>query len=344
MVTSDWGALGATFDGGMSYSSFFAWGTETWTNAERVAAYVAAGGHQIGTFAGGSIQFQDAFDAGAITEEEIANAAQKVLEVSFKVGAFENPYVDETQAVSAQEALEDEAHDAMMRAFTLLKNDEDILPLDASSADQNATAGIQVFFDGHDDAAILEYAGAAGFDVVEDIADADYAVIRVSGREGVYTGLDGGVPLSYRDPVKVYDQDTNMVTDVDSTASGAFGGSAEESNAAGNAVADTIEGHIAAKGADTKLIFVVSTVRAWIWSDYIDDTDVLAAEFGMTDEALLDMIFQMRNGTQDTSIQPTGTLPLELPSSQDAAYASDEDVPNDSADPLFDVGAGILSY
>jgi beta-glucosidase len=101
---------------------------------------------------------------------------------------------------------------------------------------------------------------------------------------------------------------------------------------------------VAAKGADTKLIFAVSTNRTWIWTDYIADTSVLAADFGMTDEALLDMIFQMRDGTQDPSIQPSGTLPMELPSSQAEVYAQDEDVPDDTANPLFPVGAGITSY
>ena len=74
------------------------------------------------------------------------------------------------------------------------------------------------------------------------------------------------------------------------------------------------------------------------------DTSVLAADFGMTDEALLDMVFQMRDGAQDTSIQPSGTLPMELPSSQAAVYAADEDVPHDTANPLFTIGSGITSY
>jgi beta-glucosidase len=233
----------------------------------------------------------------------------------------------------------------MMRAFTLLKNDEAILPLDAGSADQNGTPGIQVFFDGHDDARILAYTSkVAGFEPVDDIADADYAIIRVSARHGVYFGLDGGVPLSYRDPIKVYDHDTNMPSDVDSTARPPVGLGAEANNAAGNAIADTIEAHLAAKGADTKLIFAVSTNRPWIWSDYLADTSVLAAEFGMTDEALLDMIFQMRHGVRDTSIQPSGTLPMEIPSSQAEVYAQNEDVPHDTANPTFTVGAGLTSY
>ena len=52
----------------------------------------------------------------------------------------------------------------------------------------------------------------------------------------------------------------------------------------------------------------------------------------------------MKDFTQDPNIQPTGTLPMEIPSSQDAVYAAEEDVPHDSANPTFEFGAGILSY
>jgi beta-glucosidase len=345
-VTSDWGAVGLCLGGPEDCTPGMAWGTETLTSPERIAGYVEAGGHQIGhPFIGVDFLWQEALAAETITETQIATAAQKAIEVTFMVGAFENPYVDDSQAVPVQESFEDDAHEAMMKAFTLLRNDDAILPLDANSADQNGTADIQVFFDGFDDTKILDYTSkVTGFEAVDDIALADYAVIRVSARYGAF--FDGGVPLTFRDTIKVYDQNTGMPSDEDSTAMGflGFGESAEQNNDAGNAIADTIEAHIAAKGADTKLIFAVSSVRTWIWDPYLADTSVLAAEFGMTDEALLDMVFQMSDGTQDTSIQPSGTLPVEIPSSQDAVYAALEDVPHDSANPSFDVGDGITSY
>jgi beta-glucosidase len=345
-VTSDWGAVGACFSGPEDCTFGYAWGTETWTSPERVAGYAEAGGHQIGNaFAEVGFLWQEALAAETITEDQIAAAAQKALELTFKVGAFEDPYVDESQAVPVQESFEDDAHEAMMKAFTLLRNDDAILPLDENSADQNETAGIQVFFDGFDDTKILDYTSkVTGFVAVDDIALADYAVIRMSARHGSYFGFDGGVPLGLRDPIKVYDQDTGMPSDEDSTALPLFGPGAEANNADGNAIADSIDAHIAAKGTETKLIFAVSTFRPFIWDPYLADTSVLAAEFGMTDEALLDMVFQMRDGAQDTSIQPSGTLPMQIPSSQDAVYNAMEDVAADSANPSFDVGDGITSY
>ncbi len=57
--------------------------------------------------------------------------------------------------------------------------------------------------------------------------------------------------------------------------------------------------------------------------------------FGASDEVILDAVF----GRFD----PSGRLPLELPSSMDAVRAQLEDVPYDSEDPLFPFGFG-LSY
>ena len=92
------------------------------------------------------------------------------------------------------------------------------------------------------------------------------------------------------------------------------------------------------------IIVAVSMYRPFIIEPWLSDVDVLAAEFGATDAALLDMLFQMKDGAQDTSIQPTGTLPMELPSSQEAVYDSYEDLPHDSIGPSFEIRDGILSY
>jgi beta-glucosidase len=61
----------------------------------------------------------------------------------------------------------------------------------------------------------------------------------------------------------------------------------------------------------------------------------LIANFGANDFAVLDVIFGEFN--------PAGKLPFELPSSMEAVRGQKEDVPYDSADPLFAFGFG-LSY
>jgi len=61
----------------------------------------------------------------------------------------------------------------------------------------------------------------------------------------------------------------------------------------------------------------------------------LLANFGVSDEALLDVIFG--------NVNPSAKLPFEMPSSMDAVRNQKEDVPYDSGKPLFPFGYG-LSY
>jgi len=61
----------------------------------------------------------------------------------------------------------------------------------------------------------------------------------------------------------------------------------------------------------------------------------LLANFGASDEALLDIVFG--------KAKPGGHLPFELPSSMEAVRNQKEDVPYDSKDPLYKFGFG-LSY
>ena len=61
----------------------------------------------------------------------------------------------------------------------------------------------------------------------------------------------------------------------------------------------------------------------------------LLANFGASDEALLDVIFG--------KVNPSAKLPFEMPSSMEAVRNQKEDMPYDSKDPLFPFGSG-LSY
>lgn len=59
----------------------------------------------------------------------------------------------------------------------------------------------------------------------------------------------------------------------------------------------------------------------------------LLADFGASDEAVLNVIFG--------KAQPEGRLPFELPSSMTAVHNQKPDVPHDSADPLYPFGFGL---
>jgi beta-glucosidase len=58
----------------------------------------------------------------------------------------------------------------------------------------------------------------------------------------------------------------------------------------------------------------------------------LIADFGVSDEALIDVL--------SGRAKPEGKLPFELPSSMEAVAAQRPDMPHDSAKPLYPLGFG----
>jgi len=113
MVTGDWGT-----------ATNMAFNMENWTAAERAAQWVKAGSHQFGSDSNAG--FQQAFDQALLTEPEINAAAEKILEMTFKVGAFENPYTVVANAATAirTEADRREGFESQKKAIVLLRNQD----------------------------------------------------------------------------------------------------------------------------------------------------------------------------------------------------------------------------
>ncbi|MBB2903467.1 beta-glucosidase [Kineococcus radiotolerans] len=91
----------------------------------------------------------------------------------------------------------------------------------------------------------------------------------------------------------------------------------------------------AAAAAGTPTVAVPKLARPLILTGVAATADAVLANYGVSDEVLLDTVLGRR--------APGGRLPFELPSSTAAVEAQLPDVADDSADPLFARGAG-LSY
>lgn len=85
----------------------------------------------------------------------------------------------------------------------------------------------------------------------------------------------------------------------------------------------------------TPTIVCIYLDRAAVIPEIAGASAGLLADFGATDDAVLDVIFGDFN--------PQGKLPFELPASMEAVRNQKEDVPYDSENPLFEFGFG-LSY
>jgi len=111
MITGDWGSAGGS-----------AWGLEMFTAAEKAASFVRSGSHQLGSDS--HVNVQNAFNQGLLTEADIDGAAIKILEMTYKLGMFENPYVDPAVAanvVRSQTTMQ-AGFDAQKKALVLLRN------------------------------------------------------------------------------------------------------------------------------------------------------------------------------------------------------------------------------
>jgi beta-glucosidase len=85
----------------------------------------------------------EALESGAVTEEVLDASVRRVLDAKLRLGLFDEPYVDEDRAreVLADPAHRDVARVAAERSAVLLRNEGDLLPLDASSLTSIAVIG-----------------------------------------------------------------------------------------------------------------------------------------------------------------------------------------------------------
>ena len=308
VITSDWGIANncpeeckaarppASFVG--PWGAGMPWGVEDMTLPERYASAINAGVDIIG----GSDQPQNVLDAveqGFLKQSRVDEAAQRVLAQKFDLGLFENPYVDPAAAAKLVGNVDFRAvgDAAQAASLTLLKNDDELLPLGGSAvktdadgvAAKAAAAPRKVFLYGVSDQAAID----AGYQPVKDVADAELAIVRL-------TDPRGGDDL----------------TDLD------FKG--DEPDFAALA---------AAHQAGVTTIAVPQLSRPLVLSNVLDNADAVLGAYGVSDHVLLQTIAGER--------KPGGKLPFELPSSMKAVAAQLSDVPNDSADPLFEYGFGL---
>ena len=270
-----------------------AWGVIDLSPRERYAKALQAGIDQFGGVED-PLPIIDAVRSGLVFEQRLDESVFRILQQKFELGIFENPFADEERALEivGNESFIAQGEAAQARALVLLKNRGGVLPLTAN--------GQRVYLYGVD----ADIAAERGFTVVENPADADLAVVRVS--------------TPYEQPHQNY----------------VFGRMHHEGNLAfipGNPEYEIIREASAA----VPTIVAVFLDRPAVLTAIQNEADALIGEFGVSDKVLLQVI------TGQAS--PEGRLPIELPSSMAAVAEQHEDVPFDSDSPLYPYGFG-LSY
>lgn len=320
VILSDWGILSdceGTCITGMSDADVAAgispfaivpigmpWGVETLTRQERVVKAVDAGIDQFGGTSDPS-DLITAVEEQQITTARLDASVVRILQQKFVLGLFENPYVDETAAATlvGNNDFQQQATDAQRRSHVLLKNDNNLLPM--------SLTGKKVFLYNVN----AEVAASYGLTVVSTPEAADIAVIRVN----TPYQTDPHYPFGavHFGQLGFEDQESVVLDE----KPGIYSGSDDYQ----------IIKQVKLQGIPT--IISIYLDRPAILTNIVDKTDALLANFGSSDATLFDII--------SGKAKPEGKLPFELPSSWDAVLQQKEDVPHDSANPLYPIHAGM---
>ena len=170
IVCTDWGLVTDTKIFGRTIIPARAWGMQNATVEERVLKIINAGVDQFGGEAIPEIVVKLVKD-GKVPVERIDNSVRRLLKMKFRLGLFENPYVDVDNAVKVVGNAKFRAAGdlAQRKSIVLLKNDTigkmPVLPL---------KKGLKIYVKNLDAAKVAKFGT-----VVDKPEQADIAIIRL---------------------------------------------------------------------------------------------------------------------------------------------------------------------
>jgi len=269
-------------------------------------------------------------------------SAVRLLKNIFRVGLFENPYlnVEETKAVVGNPEFMKAGYDAQLKSVVLLKNKSAVLPVKEKKT---------VFIPKIYTASTKDWWGVASqpkleypvnlelvkkyYNVTEDPSKADFAIVFVTSPQSLEGGYDlkdrqngsnGYVPISLQ-------YGTYTATEART-----------KSIAAGDQVIDpTIKDRtyknktVTAANTmdlrtilDTKdmmngkpVIVSVTASKPMIFNEFEKQVDGIVLNFGVSSQAVLDII--------SGKTEPSGLLPVQMPANMETVEKQFEDVPYD---------------
>ncbi|MDP3449587.1 MAG: glycoside hydrolase family 3 N-terminal domain-containing protein [Anaerolineaceae bacterium] len=165
IVCTDWGLITDAHIGDVVWEAR-AWGVEHLSESDRVLKAIDAGVDQFGGEKCPELVVE-LVNTGKLSEARIDQSIRRLLRQKFQLGLFDNPFVDESQVLNVVGTTASAAAGlaSQEKAITLLKNDQQVLPL-------KGTPKIHV-------TNISPEVAARYGTVVEDPKQADFAILRL---------------------------------------------------------------------------------------------------------------------------------------------------------------------
>ena len=366
VVCTDWGITaneGAT-PGGFAGKP---WGAEKLTVAERHYLTLMAGVDQFG----GNNEMGPVIEAYNMGVKEhgkkfmrtrFEQSAVRLLKNIFRLGLFENPYLDpqETAKLVGNPEFMQEGYNAQLKSIVMVKNKQNVLPIKekktvyipdvyipATKGWWNNWSKPSLTYP-VDKKLLSKY-----YNITDNPTEADFAIVFISGpysnNDGTgydendrKSGGNGYVPITLQ-------YETYTATDA-----------REYSIAAGDPVIDTTVTNRSYKNksvtasntmdlksvldtremmGDKPVIVVANLSRSMVFKEFEDRVDAILVRFSVTEQPILDII--------SGKYEPSGLLPMQMPANMSTVEKQKEDIPfdmechKDTEGNIYDFGYGL---
>ncbi len=343
VVCTDWGITGET----KTISGFESrpWGVESLTTAQKHYKIIMAGVDQFGgnNDAGPIIE---AYNLGVaeLGEEAMRSrmeqSAVRLLRNIFRVGLFENPYLDAetTKSIVGKPEYMAAGYEAQLRSVVMLKNKGGVLPLEKNIKvyiPKRYSPPAQSMFGGAAAEGSWDYPVnpdlvSKYFSVTDNPDSADAALVFISSPSAgsgystadAQKGGNGYVPmvLQYGTYKAVYARDPSIAggDPLEKFTNRTYRGKTiTASNATDLALVLDTYGKMKGK----PVIVCISMSNPMVFSEFENKTDAILVSFGVQHQALLDIL--------SGAAEPQGLLPMQMPASMKVVEEQAEDVAHD---------------
>ncbi len=334
------------------------WGVETMTIAERHYKVIEAGvdqfggnndmgpileAYKIGVAEHGEEYMRQRFEASAV----------RLLKNIFRVGLFENPYLDiaETEKIVGNAEFMKAGYDAQLRSIVMLKNQDNTLPLKAKQkvyVPQRYIAASRNWF-GMETPEKLEYpfnmeVVKKYFEVVENPEDSDFALVGIispnSGvgynREDLIKGGNGYVPIS----LQYGSYTANNARETSLAGGSPFEDFTNRTYKGKTVTASNIHdmnlvNETKSKMGNKPVIIVVNISKPMVFSEIEKSSSSILVHMGVQDQALMEIITGIA--------EPSALLPFQMPLDMKTVEEQFEDVPRDMT-PYKDTNGNVYDF
>ena len=343
VVCTDWGVTGdhTVMDNFLDGKS---WGVENLSVTERHYKLLMAGVDQFG----GNNDAKPILEAYEMGVKEhgkqkmrarMERSAVRLLMNIFRVGTFENPYldVDKTQATVGKPEFMKAGYEAQLKSVVLLKNSDKVLPIAVKKTVYIPKRFVPASrnFLGMETPASTDYPvniEQAGnyFNVTDNPDEAEIALVVIHNpaatigydKADVEKGGNGYVPISlqYKDYKATEARDTSMAGG-DPLEGFNDRGYKNKSVSTANKTDSQLVAETNAQMKGKPVVVLVTTSNPMVFSEFEKEASAIVVNFGVQDQALFDII--------SGKSEPSALLPMQMPADMASVEKQAEDVPFD---------------